>query len=192
MGVPIKKNTAGQSMAVVLHDTNGDIVLAPTIVAGDFQISIDFAAFQNLATLPVANPAGSGQVEIALSQAETNGDVIGIRAIDQVGAEWLDLYLLILTDTKQIGDLIGPEAACIDFTYTVTDSISGLPVAAVTITVSTDLAGTNVIWSGTTDAFGVARDINNDVPCLQAGTYYFWKFKVGYIDDQNPDAEVVS
>jgi len=99
-------------------------------------------------------------------------------------------------DTDNVTGAIGieklPIGTAIAYTYTVTDSITTLPVPSVTVTVSTDLAGTNLIWSGITDAFGVARDVNSDVPRLDAGTYYFWKFRVGYIDDQNPDIEVVS
>ena len=99
-------------------------------------------------------------------------------------------------DTDNVTGAVGieklPIGTAIAYTYTVTDSITTLPVASVTVTVSTDIAGSNPIWSGITDAFGVARDVNGDLPRLDAGTYYFWKFKVGYVDDQNPDTEIVS
>jgi hypothetical protein len=85
-----------------------------------------------------------------------------------------------------------PIGTAVEFTYTVTNSVTTQPEPDVTVTVSTDLAGTNLIWSGTTDAFGVARDVNGDLPRLDPGTYYFFKSKVGFIDDQNPDTEVVS
>jgi len=84
-----------------------------------------------------------------------------------------------------------PIGTAAEYTYTVTNSVSLLPVPSVTVTVTTDLAGTNAIWQGITNAFGVALDINGDLPRLDAGTYYFWKFKVGFIDDQNPDTEIV-
>lgn len=80
---------------------------------------------------------------------------------------------------------------CIDFTYTVTDIVTGLPIQGVEIDISTDIAGANIIWCGNTDAFGVARDSNGDLPCLDAGTVYFWRHKPGYTF-VNPDAEVVS
>ena len=83
-------------------------------------------------------------------------------------------------------------AGAIEYTYTVTDSGTGNPVSGVQIWVSTDLAGTNIIWSGTTDAFGVARDVYNNLPWLDAGTYAFWKHRVGFVDDDMPDTEVVS
>ena len=81
-------------------------------------------------------------------------------------------------------------AGAISYTYTVTNSVTTLPVEGVDVWVSTDLAGTNIIWRGTTDAFGVARDVNNNLPALDAGTYYFWKQKSGFVTT-NPDPEVV-
>ena len=85
-----------------------------------------------------------------------------------------------------------PMAGAIEFIYTVTDSGTGNPIPDMTVWVSTDAAGTNVIWSGITDMFGVALDIYGNHPWLDAGTFYFWKSKVGYVDDQYPDIEVVS
>jgi len=99
-------------------------------------------------------------------------------------------------DTDHVTGAFGidklPIGTAVEWTYTVTDSGTGLPVGGVRVTVSTDLAGTNNIWQGNTDIFGVARDVNSDLPRLDPGTYYFWKYKSGYIDDQNPDTEVVA
>lgn len=83
-------------------------------------------------------------------------------------------------------------AGCISFAYTVTDSGTGLPISDVEVWFTTDLAGANVVWYGITDAFGVARDAGNNTPCLDAGTYYVWKQKVGYTPDLWPDTEIVS
>jgi hypothetical protein len=102
----------------------------------------------------------------------------------------------VVLDTDNVMGAVGieklPIGTAIAFTYTVTSSVTGLPVPSVTVTVSTDAAGTNLIWTGITDAFGVARDINGDLPRLDPGVYRFWKFRVGFIDDQNPDVETVS
>lgn len=102
--------------------------------------------------------------------------------------------VVLETDFVQgaVGITEPPIGTAIAFTYTVTDSVTGLPVEGVEVWVSTDLAGNNIIWYGTTDAFGVARDQYDFLPRLDAGTYYFWKQRVGYVDDQNPDTEVVS
>lgn len=55
----------------------------------------------------------------------------------------------------------------------------------------TGSAGSNTVWHGETDAFGVARDDGNSLPFLDPGTYYFWSQKSGY-SFTNPDEEVVS
>ena len=60
----------------------------PTIAAGDFQVSIDDGAFNNLATLPSVLPAGSERVKVELSASERDGDKITVRALDVAGGEW--------------------------------------------------------------------------------------------------------
>ena len=49
-----------------------------TLAAGDFKVSIDGAALNNLATLPSVNPAASKLVLVSLSAAEMNGDNIQV------------------------------------------------------------------------------------------------------------------
>lgn len=78
----------------------------------------------------------------------------------------------------------------IEFTYTVLDNVAN-PVQGAEVWISSDVAGNNIVWIGTTDAFGVARDLANRLPRLDAGTWYFWTHKVGY-SFSNPDTEVVS
>lgn len=68
-------------------------------------------------------------------------------------------------------------------TYTVTNSITGLPESAVYVRVTTDVAGLNTIRAGYTDVFG------NFYPRLIAGTYYFWCTKQGFSEVQ-ADQEV--
>jgi hypothetical protein len=105
-GVPPKKNTAFTLYTSVVSVADTTIMQAnPTIAAGDFQVSIDGGALNNPATLPVVLPAASKQIEIALSAAEMNGDVITIIGSDQAGAEWCDVFIQIFTDTAQISDL---------------------------------------------------------------------------------------
>lgn len=82
-------------------------------------------------------------------------------------------------------------AGAIQFTYTVTDSVTGFPIEGVEVWISTDIAGANVIWNGHTDALGVARDDAGGLPWLDPGTYYFWSQRSGYTFS-NPDTEVVS
>lgn len=79
----------------------------------------------------------------------------------------------------------------ITFTYTVTDSVSGNPIPEVIVRISTDVSGSNIIWKGLTDSYGIAKDINGDLPNLDAGTVYIWRQKTGYIFS-DPDVEVIS
>jgi hypothetical protein len=92
--------------------------------------------------------------------------------------------------TEAANAVLFPTGA-IEFTYTVTNSVGGAPIDGVEVWISTDLAGTNVIWAGATDALGVARDVNDGKPMLDAGTYYFWRQLAGWTF-VNPDTEVVS
>lgn len=79
----------------------------------------------------------------------------------------------------------------IEFTYTVTNSVTLAPLDGVEIWVTTDIAGSNVIWNGSTDALGVARDDMGNKPRLDAGTYYFWRQLAGFTF-VDPDTEIVS
>lgn len=93
------KNTAWRT-GIALYDfaTPGALKSSPTLAAGDFKVSIDFGAFNNLATLPAVAPAASVSVQIDLSAAEMNGDVVVVTWIDQTAPkEWADGYLCILT-----------------------------------------------------------------------------------------------
>jgi hypothetical protein len=84
-----------------------------------------------------------------------------------------------------------PIGTAVEFTYTIYESGGppNIPIAGVTVAISTDIAGVNIVWSGTTDAFGVARN-GGYLPRLDPGTYYFWRSLAGYTFT-NPDTEVV-
>lgn len=75
------------------------------------------------------------------------------------------------------------------FTYTLTNSVSGAPIAFAHIIISSDQDGLTVIWTGQTDAFGVARQ-NGELPRLDPGTYYIWRSHPDYTFD-DPDVETV-
>ncbi|GAG50216.1 unnamed protein product, partial [marine sediment metagenome] len=128
MGVPLKTNTAGQQRFVFLFDGT-DIKTTPTIAAGDFQMSIDGGAFNNLATLPSESPAASGQVEVQFSQPETNGGTIAVRWIDQAGADWDDGAATWDTDTSTFADLATTLAAIVASIAALAVSIAAVPTA---------------------------------------------------------------
>jgi hypothetical protein len=97
---------------------------------------------------------------------------------------------LLLSMDSQLESVVTFPAGAITHNYNVQEADT-TPIAGATIWVSTDLAGLNIIWTGTTDAFGDARNILNDEPLLDAGTYYFWRHHANYTF-ANPDTEVVS
>ena len=80
---------------------------------------------------------------------------------------------------------IGTGSGAVTFTYTVLEPDGITPISGVTVQVSTDLAGTNRIRSGMTDADGKV------VFKMDPGERHFWRYKDGYQFD-NPDTEIVS
>lgn len=71
------------------------------------------------------------------------------------------------------------------WSYTVTDSGTGNPIEGVTVWVTNDQGGANVIAKDATGADGSVTFY------LKPGTYYIWCQKTGYSFD-NPDAETVT
>lgn len=80
--------------------------------------------------------------------------------------------------------------AGIEFTYTVTNTTTTLPIADVSVWFGTDSAVSNVVWYGSTDAFGIARDANGNKPRLDSGVYFILCRKVGF--SFTVDSETVS
>ncbi|HNY80768.1 MAG TPA: hypothetical protein PKO46_21010 [Sedimentisphaerales bacterium] len=71
------------------------------------------------------------------------------------------------------------------WTYTLTDSSTGLPISGAAVWATTDAAGLNIVAYDTTNESGQVTFYISD------GTYYIWRQKVGYTFD-DPDQEVVS
>jgi hypothetical protein len=76
----------------------------PTLTAGDFRISKDNGAFDNLASLPTVTPAADVQVKVIVSADEMNADNVFIVWSDS-DDEWCDGYATIQTTAQQIDDL---------------------------------------------------------------------------------------
>ena len=70
------------------------------------------------------------------------------------------------------------------WTYTLTNSSTGLPIDGAEVWVTTDILGANIVASGTTNAYGVCTFM------LDTGTVYVWSKKSGYTFI-NPDQEEV-
>lgn len=74
----------------------------------------------------------------------------------------------------------GRVPTAIAFTYTLTNISNGNPIDGAVVSFATDSSIINIVWTGTTDAFGVARDSNGNLPYLQPGTYYVRSQKPGF------------
>jgi len=79
----------------------------------------------------------------------------------------------------------------VQFTYTLTDDTTGDPIVGAQIWICSDSTGVQVLWAGTTDASGVARDANGNLPRLDPGTVYVFRQKAGY-SFSDPDTEVIA
>lgn len=87
-----------------------------------------------------------------------------------------------------------PQAGALEITYTVRvdDEDSGAVLAGVDVWITSDAAGSLVVWRGVTDANGVLRETaGSSKPWLDAGVWYFWREKSGYTFS-NPDTETFS
>jgi len=88
-----------------------------------------------------------------------------------------------------------PSAGALEITYTVKedDEDTGDPIEGVSVWITRDEAGADVIWSGVTNSSGVLVDPidGTSKPFVDAGTFYFWRQKSGYTF-VNPDSETFS
>lgn len=154
----------------------------PTLVAGDVQISKDGGAFANLATLPTVTPALGRSVRVQLSATEMTADNIVVIFNDTAGAQWNDNFILIQTAE---GYLANSGGGANTWTYTLTSTVlPNPPIADADVWVTTDVAGTNVVASGKTNAAGVVTFY------LDAGAIFVWRQKSGW-NFVNPDLENV-
>jgi hypothetical protein len=167
-----------QMITFVMIDSNG---LEAAGLGGAFTLAL---AKGSGAFAPSAGTKGeisSGWYYYLTAAAET--DTPGPLSVKVTGAGAVQQNLAYLVETTLVN--------AIDFTYTVTNANNGLPLQGVMVWITTDVGGVNVIWTGVTDVFGVARDNYNRIPRLQAGTYQFFRLKPGFTFT-DPDEEIVS
>ncbi len=94
----LKYNAAATIEGVVLTTAGGQsFKVNPTLATGDVKVSLDGGALANIATLPVATPAGGALLRVALSAAELLAKRIAVLFVDQAGGEWEDEVLIIET-----------------------------------------------------------------------------------------------
>jgi hypothetical protein len=146
-----------------------------------FTVAISKAGGAFAASTGTKAEIGLGWYRYTTTAAETNTPGPLAFTITAAGCAQQNLEYIV----------VDRAVSAIDYTYTVTSSVTLLPIEGVTVWVTIDVAGTSTVWSGTTDATGVARDLSGNKPRLDAGTYYFWCEKAG-VAFTNPDTEVVS
>jgi len=130
----------------------------------------------------VITEIGAGYYSYLATAAEA--DTVGPVAITAIGAGTIQQNLEYVVKTRAVNGVY--------FTYTVTNSVTLQPIEGVAVSISTDVAGNHVIFSGMTDAFGVLRHIaTNEKPFLTPDSYYFWSLKSGF-SFANPDLETVT
>lgn len=110
-------------------------------------------------------------------------DTVGPVAVKVTGAGAVQQNLEYVVKQRNPG--------AIEYTYTVTNTVTALPIEGVRVVISTDSLGSNVVFVGMTDSFGVLRDSYSNKPRLDAGTYFLWSSKIGF-SFPNPDSEVIS
>lgn len=122
---------------------------------------------------------GSGHYQYLATAAEAN--TVGPVAIKITHASIIQQNLEYIVEQR--------TPLSVAFTYIVTDSVTSLPLDGVCVVFSTDSAGNNIVWNGYTDALGVARDLNGNLPRLDPGTYFVFRTLAGHIF--SVDTEVV-
>jgi hypothetical protein len=181
---PLKRNTA-INIPFFAFDSNGNPVTGK--VTGDWtkRISKGGGAFAAL-TATITEMEG-GWYSLALTGAHT--DTLGLLTVYLTCTGVLQVNLQVRVFTEIPDDAVIFLAGANEFTYTVTDN-SAVPIEAVDVWISTDSNGTNVVWRGRTNSFGVALDINGNKPKLDTGVYYFFRKKNLY-SFTDPDMENV-
>lgn len=180
---PPKKNVAFD-FAICLYNSLGLVVTNAPLAIGDVSVSTDFGAVGNITTLPIVLPALSDQVKVSLSALEMNGDVVHVWFRDQtLPKAWMDCDFTIITAAAQMGDVATLGTGAIAYVITATDP-GAIPLDGVHVWVSTDLAGTNIVAAGYTDALGHVTFM------LDVGNYFAWKQLAGY-NFTNPEAFAV-
>lgn len=131
MPLPVKNVAFTFSLSLVDSANRPAFKASPTLAAGDFKVSIDGGAFNNLASLPTVAPASGRNVEVALSQSEMNGDRIVVQCVDAAGAEWDDVMVAISTIDPTVASIgadvikISGDATAADNLETMLDGTGG-------------------------------------------------------------------
>lgn len=173
-----KLNQSNLITFVIVDAANTEVIG----LGGTFSLSLSKAGGAFAASGGTKAEIGSGWYSYLATAGEA--DTPGPVSIAVTGAGAVQQNLEYVVRERNVN--------AVEYTYIVTNSVTTLPIAGVEVWFTTDAAGNNIVWVGTTDAAGVARDAQGGLPFLDPGPYYVWKQRAGYTDDQNPDLEVVA
>lgn len=147
----------------------------------NFDVYISKAGAAFVPGVGVKGEVGLGMYRYTASASEA--DTSGPVGVVVVGTGIIQQNLEYVVDDRVI--------TAVPFTYTLTSTAGNVPVEGAKIDIYVDSLAQAIVWSGITDAFGVARDEYGNLPRLEPGTYYIWRTKPGFAAS-NPDTEVVS
>lgn len=151
-----------------------------TVTANVFRVTRASSVVSQVVTALAAFEVGNGMYGYRLDNADLT--LYDFVAVFQTATLTVDLQEV--PSLWSIYGLLSTGNGLVAYTYTLTNSVTGLVVEGATVWCSTDLAGTNIVATSTTDVFG---QVNFH---LDPGTYYFWAYKPGY-NLGGPDTEVV-
>lgn len=187
------------TIAIGMVDTNGKTALAmliSNVVDSTIATNIDSL----VAVAPASVPQTKIEAEASFAAIDITDDIAALATTTQLTAAVAPLATAanlavvdgvvdeILANTEV---LMGGNGA-VHFAYTVTDTAGSTPIQGVYVRVTSDLAGTTTIATGTTNANGIACDVyGHEYLGLPVGTAYFWRSKPS-VAFTNPDIEVVT
>lgn len=96
-----KYNTAGSKLYTSVRTKSATTAqVSPTLAVGDVKVSLDGGALANIevggGSVSVA-PAGSDNIEITLSAAQTTCKVLKIEFKDVAGSQWDEQHMIVTT-----------------------------------------------------------------------------------------------
>ena len=63
----------------------------------------------------------------------------------------------------------------ISLIYVLLDANTSIPLVGERLFFTADSEGFGIVWAGTTDTFGIARDVFGNLPYLDIGKYWVWQ-----------------
>lgn len=179
------------------------------MTAFTYQIAADLGPAQTGKTLEIRlRTAADAAVAFADGEYGKQGGEAGMTILERAGGVYTvnctlwpyeDLpYTVVVYDAGTGNPIAGAQvefnrqdfsdlaagSGAVAWTYTLTNSVTALPIAGAQVWATTDAAGANLVASGTTDAFGQV------VFFLDPGTYYIWSQRAGYTFN-SPDQEII-